>query len=334
MANRRYQVFVSSTFRDLRQERLKVQNALMEMDCIPTAMEHFPSATDEVWTLVSRKLKTCDYYLVIIAKRYGSTTPDGTSYTEKEYDLAVDLQIPVLAFVHGELGNIMEESEDGDSDKKTRFRDFLRKVESRTVREWTTPNELATMVATSLQQSIISQPRLGWTRSVGGEVLTREQFRGLYNSGERDFRWARLKGVDLSGMTLDGADFSRADLEQTSFREASLRKAKFLRANMREADLISANLKGANLDGSNLWRALLSFARIDDASISGANLRDTTMAELDGQFSSREFALIDHFTFEKSAWNESNMHDWKEAKAEFVYWSGYKPKIIQVITSD
>lgn len=44
---KRYQVFVSSTYADLKEERQHVLQALMEMDCIPAGMELFPAADEE-----------------------------------------------------------------------------------------------------------------------------------------------------------------------------------------------------------------------------------------------------------------------------------------------
>ena len=40
---KRYQVFVSSTYTDLQEERLKVMQTLMRLDCIPAGMELFPA---------------------------------------------------------------------------------------------------------------------------------------------------------------------------------------------------------------------------------------------------------------------------------------------------
>jgi hypothetical protein len=40
--DRRYHVFVSSTYEDLREERREVMQALLALDCIPTGMELFP----------------------------------------------------------------------------------------------------------------------------------------------------------------------------------------------------------------------------------------------------------------------------------------------------
>ena len=42
MLDKRYQVFVISTYQDLQQERQEVMQALLSLDCIPTGMELFP----------------------------------------------------------------------------------------------------------------------------------------------------------------------------------------------------------------------------------------------------------------------------------------------------
>ena len=48
---KRYQVFVSSTYADLQEERKTVMQALLELDCIPAGMELFPAANEDQWTL-------------------------------------------------------------------------------------------------------------------------------------------------------------------------------------------------------------------------------------------------------------------------------------------
>ena len=73
--DKRYQVFVSSTYEDLQEERQEVMHALLELDCIPAGMELFPAANEDQWTLIKRVIDDCDYYLVIVGGRYGSTRP-------------------------------------------------------------------------------------------------------------------------------------------------------------------------------------------------------------------------------------------------------------------
>ncbi|WP_268844130.1 DUF4062 domain-containing protein [Aeromonas caviae] len=52
--NKRYQVFVSSTFADLQDERSKVIQTLMEMDCIPAGMELFPAMDEEQFEFIKK----------------------------------------------------------------------------------------------------------------------------------------------------------------------------------------------------------------------------------------------------------------------------------------
>src|SRR5687768_5362627 len=100
---RRYQVFVSSTFQDLQEERQEVMQALLELDCIPAGMELFPAANSDQWTLIKKVIEDCDYYIAISAGRYGSIGPEGIGFTEMEYRYAVEKLKPVIGFLHRDL---------------------------------------------------------------------------------------------------------------------------------------------------------------------------------------------------------------------------------------
>jgi hypothetical protein len=93
--DRRYQVFVSSTFTDLKEERQEVIQALLELDLMPAGMGVFPASDEDRWTLIKQVIDDSDYYIVIIGGRYGSVDEAGVSYTEREYDYAVSTDKPV-----------------------------------------------------------------------------------------------------------------------------------------------------------------------------------------------------------------------------------------------
>lgn len=95
---KRYQVFVSSTYEDLQEERREVMQALLELDCIPAGMELFPASSEDQWSLIKRVIDDCDYYLLIIAGRYGSTNDKGISYTQMEFEYALSTGKPIIAF--------------------------------------------------------------------------------------------------------------------------------------------------------------------------------------------------------------------------------------------
>src|SRR5712691_336415 len=97
--DKRYQVFVSSTFSDLQDERQEVMQALLELDCIPAGMELFPAANDDQWTLIKKVIDDCDYYIVVVGGRYGSIGSGGLSFTEMEYRYALEHGKPVIGFL-------------------------------------------------------------------------------------------------------------------------------------------------------------------------------------------------------------------------------------------
>jgi len=117
MSERRYQVFVSSTFLDLQEERSKVIEALLGMQAFPAGMELFPASDESQWELIRRVIDDSDHHIVILGGRYGSQAPDGLSYTEKEYRYAVETGTPVLGFVRADPGNVPLTYSETDTEK-------------------------------------------------------------------------------------------------------------------------------------------------------------------------------------------------------------------------
>lgn len=162
--DKRYQVFVSSTYTDLHDERQEVMQALLELDCIPAGMELFPAANEDQWTLIKKVIDDCDYYIVIVAGRYGSLGPDGLSFTEMEYRYAIDSNKPVIGFVHKDAGqlpaNCCETSENG----RKQLDKFCELVKQKTCRFWDSPVDLGSQVSRSIIKLIKAHPAIGWVR--------------------------------------------------------------------------------------------------------------------------------------------------------------------------
>lgn len=174
---KRYQVFVSSTYADLKDERQHVLQALMEMDCIPAGMELFPAVDEEQWAFIKKVIEDCDYYLLIIGGRYGSVTQEGISYTEKEFDYAVKLGLKVIALVHGDPDNIPFGKSEQDPILREKLLSFKDKVmDGRLVKFWNTASELPGLVALNLTKTIKMYPAVGWVRanSVANESVLYE----------------------------------------------------------------------------------------------------------------------------------------------------------------
>ena len=164
--DKRYQVFVSSTYVDLEAERRAVIQTVIELDCIPAGMELFPAADEEQFEFIKRVIEDCDYYLLIIGGRYGSTAADGVSYTEKEYDYAVECGLKVIALIHGNPDDIPIGKSEKDPASRARLDGFRARVaSSRLVKYWTTASDLPGQVALGLSNAIKMFPATGWVRA-------------------------------------------------------------------------------------------------------------------------------------------------------------------------
>ena len=82
--NVKYQVFVSSTYTDLIDERFAVIQCLLNNDCIPVSMEQFHGVPVSQWEYITKMLDNSDYYVLILAGKYGSIEEEsGVGYTKK-----------------------------------------------------------------------------------------------------------------------------------------------------------------------------------------------------------------------------------------------------------
>lgn len=163
--------FISSTYSDLIMERDKVTQAILELNHFPAGMEQFPAAGIPPIEVIKSYLKDCDYYVLIVAARYGSTYDDGSnkgkSFTEVEYDLATELGIPVIAFLHNDMKSIPSGKTDEDDVKREKLLKFRERVEkgNQTVKYWSNPDDLKAKVLSSIPSAIKYQDRTGWMRA-------------------------------------------------------------------------------------------------------------------------------------------------------------------------
>ena len=205
--NIKYQIFVSSTYDDLREEREQVLKATLEMGHIPVGMEMFSAADEEQWKIITRQIDECDYYVVIVAQRYGSVV-EGVSYTEKEYDYAVSKNIPVLGFIIEDAAAWPTDRVDTDSNPKSSLEAFKAKLKEKPVSFWSSASDLHGKFSIALMKQIASTPRPGWTRAtdiVSSDVINelsrlssenaelREQLKTALHQAEDDAIAARRK---------------------------------------------------------------------------------------------------------------------------------------------
>jgi hypothetical protein len=170
--NKKYQVFVSSTYEDLQIERQEVMHALLELDSIPSGMELFPAANEDQWTLIKGVIDDCDYYIVIIGGRYGSIGPEGYSFTEMEYRYALETGKPVIAFLHKDPGTLSKNRSEKTPEGQEKLDQFRALTQLKMCKYWTDAKDLGSVVSRSLIMLQKSHPGLGWVK--GDLIPSRE----------------------------------------------------------------------------------------------------------------------------------------------------------------
>lgn len=169
---KKYQVFLSSTFVDLKKERQDVIGIILDMGHVPAGMEMFPAADVGQLDHIKRIIDQCDYYVLIIAARYGSTDEAGISFTEREYDYAVEQGKVVLAFPHAAPADLTMGA-DVDKLAAEKFEKFRQKVmRGRLVKSWVAREDLNSKVIIALHHAMTDMPQAGWVR---GDVVASEE---------------------------------------------------------------------------------------------------------------------------------------------------------------
>ena len=207
--DKRYQVFISSTYSDLKDERSQVMKSIMDLDCIPAGMEMFPAIDEEQFEFIKKIIDDCDYYILIIGGRYGSMTEGGISFTEMEFDYAMSIGIPVIAFLHDNINNIPAGKVEMDSTAREKLELFRERVKKgRLVKFWNTPEDLTSKVIISLTKAIRIYPGIGWVRAnIATNTESLQELNDLRKEVELLRAYKSKKEVETNGYIANIADW-------------------------------------------------------------------------------------------------------------------------------
>ncbi|MDI3236507.1 DUF4062 domain-containing protein [Exiguobacterium antarcticum] len=94
---KKYQVFISSTYTDLIEERQQAVQAVLKANHIPAGMELFKAGSLDQLKTIERWIDQSDIYMLILGGRYGTLEPKSKkSYTHLEFEYAVKSNVPIV----------------------------------------------------------------------------------------------------------------------------------------------------------------------------------------------------------------------------------------------
>lgn len=195
--DKRFQIFISSTYTDLTEERDKVMHAILELKCFPAGMELFPAVDRKKFEYIKSVIDECDFYILIIAARYGTMDKSGISWTEKEYNYAIRKRIPVLAFIKNDFEKFTLDKVDRDTALINKLERFKKKVEkSPIVNYWGTPEDLKSKVLASLHEafSLHQNDEKGWVKI---STIRNKNYQDILDKLEKKFKASQKHNQEL-----------------------------------------------------------------------------------------------------------------------------------------
>ncbi|MDY6933908.1 MAG: DUF4062 domain-containing protein [Spirochaetota bacterium] len=96
----RHNVFIASTLSYLREAWMVVEGAVIAAGQFPILMERFAPSRHRTHDLVKQAIADADVFLLLLGSRGGTYTEVGQkTYSEHEYDCAVNFFNPILVFL-------------------------------------------------------------------------------------------------------------------------------------------------------------------------------------------------------------------------------------------
>ncbi|WP_081945785.1 DUF4062 domain-containing protein [Halomonas salina] len=167
---KKLQVFVSSTYEDLKIDRQSAVSAILKAGHIPAGMELFTAGDKSQMDTIRRWIDESDIYMLILSGRYGSVEPTTeVSYTELEYDYALEQEKPLFAVVINEDALEVRVKEHGthlmEKENPKQLATFREKVLSNISSFFSDEKDIRLCVYESLSDFSANRDLKGWVSS-------------------------------------------------------------------------------------------------------------------------------------------------------------------------
>lgn len=167
--NKKYSIFISSTYKDLKEYRKNIHDSIIRSGHFPIAMENFTASDKTQWEIIKPLIDSCDYYVLLVGFSYGTIDKsENISYTEKEYNYALSINKPILSF-------ILDDSFKGNTtcEHENRLNLFKNKIlqNNKLAQYCKKKSEISTDIITALNKEYKRNPQNGWIRNRDYQIL-------------------------------------------------------------------------------------------------------------------------------------------------------------------
>jgi hypothetical protein len=164
---KKLQVFISSTYVDLQEERQAAVQAILTAGHIPAGMELFAAGDETQMNVIKRWIDESDVYLLILGGRYGSIEPKSQkSYIQLEYEYALAKGKPLFAVVinkdHLEKKVKKSGTQVIELEHPDKLKEFRELVCSKMVRFWNDPKDIKLSILETIADFANRADLVGW----------------------------------------------------------------------------------------------------------------------------------------------------------------------------
>ncbi|MFO1433580.1 MAG: DUF4062 domain-containing protein [Candidatus Competibacteraceae bacterium] len=166
---KRLQVFVSSTFIDLKKERQAAVEAILAARHIPAGMELFAAGGASQMAVIRKWIDESDVFLLILGSRYGTVEPTSEkSYIHLEFEYARDKGKPIIALLIDETikdKRVQKGKKLIDRGNSEKLEYFIKSVKSeRYVSSWKDCKDIKIEIQKALSALSKKDELLGWVK--------------------------------------------------------------------------------------------------------------------------------------------------------------------------
>ncbi len=171
--DKRYQIFVSSTFQDLAKQRKQAIEAILERRHIPMAMEGFSASHENDLIVIQNAIAQSQVYVLILGHRYGDIVPGrNISFTELEFEYAEEHRLRILAFILNdreieERRSKLNPDNDRDANElnhREQLKRFHARVGAHSKKVWSDEDQFKAHVLNALMDELPKIDRPGFIR--------------------------------------------------------------------------------------------------------------------------------------------------------------------------
>jgi hypothetical protein len=164
---KKLQVFISSTYLDLLDERQAAVEAILTAGHIPAGMELFTAGDESQMDVIKRWIDDSDIYLLILGGRYGSLDPKSEkSYTQLEYEYALEKGKPLFSVVINEDYLEKKVKKHGsaviEKDHPQKLKSFRALVLTQMVKFWSDPRDIKLSILETIAEFSWRADLTGW----------------------------------------------------------------------------------------------------------------------------------------------------------------------------